>query len=308
MYLFGFAIGLTLGSIIQVLFSRVSPNQFLPGIQKSFDALPKVLCWVEIQNYSFPLTRVIRLTWGRRCSKIVFLSQFSSENEMIISHGYEKKRMNDNWNLLRSCWSRIAELYLDKYDWFVKVNFGSFLIPENLVFQLKQKGIHPESPAYFGGLVVDTNEPNQLKEHANGIGYGVSRGLLRILFRSIQRTTVANDTHSKLCPELLTQSDDRKFAECLVEIRPELGRVTSFSDVWGREAFLPYDPIIQLQLNFGQWKSMFWKGKDPKTTGSGIHCCSSRPVLFHLVDKPQIIPWTQYLEYLFQVVLVDPRS
>ncbi|KAH9253709.1 hypothetical protein BASA81_008327 [Batrachochytrium salamandrivorans] len=297
----------------------------LPPLSQPTHSQPvRVLCWIPFR-YQFknktgmdPLAmtssqeQVDRIlnTYAKLCDKFYFVTQFGNETseyytDAFLAHNYERKDNRDLWNQVSRGWLTVGQRHLEEFEWFIKLDSDSFLIPGNLRLALKQ--FDPNSLRYFGHTIFEQNRRlDDINAQFNvGAGYGISRGLLRKILPYIVRDGVANPSpvpEHKRCVDLVRWGEDVKFADCLRVVVPDL-KPELMHDNHDRELFYPFEPSHHLLILRPGVMDWFWRGKDLNHTRWRFGSLTSRPVLFHHVKLSRGF---YFLDYLFHRVAVDP--
>ncbi|OQR86452.1 glycoprotein-N-acetylgalactosamine 3-beta-galactosyltransferase [Achlya hypogyna] len=97
----------------------------------STDASVKVLCWVNTYDANHARAQSIKATWGRRCDKIVFMSNVEDRDIPTVRvvappthlHLWQKHR-----DIVRVLWRE----YGDSYDWIFKCDDDTYVLVDNL--------------------------------------------------------------------------------------------------------------------------------------------------------------------------------
>lgn len=271
----------------------------------------RMLCWVVLpDDFDSDMTRRARLSWGRTCTKLVLFSMDDDPVQQIIGHHYAKQHHNDNWNVAHHCWSIIHDRFASQFDWFAKIHLQSFFSPRNFLRHAQDSGwTKPTQQLVYAGATAweqrsDVTLPDS--QYAHGVGYVISQALLLVIAPYLPSTTLETVSKERRCGEWVRVSDAAKFADCLREVLPGYtpNRTT---DEYGREVFLPLEPDMHLSTRFGGGSSWYWLGKVRGLNGEKLQCCSSRPALFHAAYNPVSTKWSFFLDYMYHVVLVDPR-
>lgn len=95
---------------------------------------PRILCWV-FSNAAFHKTRAeaVRLTWGKRCDGLLFFSNLADPamNAVLLTKT-ENDAFDNLWHKMSLALQKLAEDYMDDYDWFYKGDDDTYLLVENL--------------------------------------------------------------------------------------------------------------------------------------------------------------------------------
>jgi hypothetical protein len=262
----------------------------------------RVLCWLVLLRVTQEIRYRVEGTWGRDCDQIYYVSKEGRLEDNVIAHRYEPQN-KDLWNQVHRGWARIAEIALNDYDWFVKLDDDSVFYPDNLRFLVRHKKWSPDSIAYFGHTIFEQSRPvNQIRSQFNlGAGYGVSRKLLESIYPYLPNATNSAIPKDQRCPEWIRWGEDVKFSDCLRVRFPNLVPNNTRDDA-ERETFLPFNLFYHLIRSMPAW---YLRGKPAhllNRTQSITGCCSSRHILWHKSRPPQF-----FLSYYFEMTIgVDP--
>lgn len=102
-------------------------------------------------------------SWGPFCDKLLFV--VASEHlqppprnvtvgEVFVVNMTRSAdpRERNIWNKVHNMWSSISDLYLEEYEWFLKVDDDTYLFPDHLR-QFTQY-YNPNIPRYFGHAIM----------------------------------------------------------------------------------------------------------------------------------------------------------
>ena len=262
----------------------------------------RILCWIPSRESRGRLIDRIHETWAKTCDLLIFSSKAANPEKNVIKVEYP---LDQNlWNMVHPAWTYLEENYLDKYDWFIKLDDDTYFVGDN--FKSLVQNRNPDDHYYLGHTayevsksVTDPKAPFNL-----GAGHALSRGSLRRLGPFLPNSNkTLPEGHTRKCDRWVSWAEDVKLSDCLWIAG--IGGPTNSKDTTGRENFMSFPP----QDNFvtvrrPDSKSWFWRGK-PMETGSGARCCSSRPILWHGLKDD----WTgcfYYLHYFLFNVMVDP--
>ncbi|CAH1786604.1 unnamed protein product, partial [Owenia fusiformis] len=244
---------------------------------KTGDGLPRILCWIMTSPGDLMRrTRHVQNTWARHCDIDLYMS--SKENKSFPTIGLNVTEGRSHISMkAKASWTYIYHNYINKADYFVKVDPDSFLIVENLKMYLSR--YNPDEPSFYGHVLNLRGNPF-MKYMSGGSGLILSRESVRRL------VTIGFKNFTKCMPD--GEGEDWKTAHCL-RIAGCIP-VTSL-DEKGRERFLAYHPKRYL---FGNFPRTYLKADDNKAEIKGMDCCSEYPVAYHYVS-----PEDMYLFYYF---------
>lgn len=83
----------------------------------------RVLCMVlTCREYHMTRAVHVKATWGKRCSKLVFISTESNDEIGVVGLEGIDDTYDSLWNKTREGFRYVYEHYLDEYDWFLKAD------------------------------------------------------------------------------------------------------------------------------------------------------------------------------------------
>ena len=280
-------------------------ERYLPPISviKDGKAPYRILCWMPVLNVTTKIALIVSETWGRYCDRFYFVAQDGDLKDQVIAHHYAPMDRHDLWNQVHRGWTRIAEMHLNDFDWFVKLDSDSFFVANNFRYWVEHRKWDPNTVLYFGHTMFEQSRSiNLTRAQFNaGAGYGVSRRLLQLMYPYFPTTRSSFVPVRKRCPEWHRWGEDVKFADCLRVAFPTLLPNNTRDDL-GKETFLPFNPTLHIGSTLPSW---YYRGKDPVITAKQqlpLGCCSDRPVLWHKCRYS--IFW---LDYFYYRVVSDPR-
>ncbi|XP_066966748.1 glycoprotein-N-acetylgalactosamine 3-beta-galactosyltransferase 1-like isoform X1 [Macrobrachium rosenbergii] len=244
----------------------------------------RVLCLVvtyPAHHVSYAL-HVYR-TWGKRCTKILFVTNYVYEED-YDEDGFPRRQREDDelplltvphastrrdglWNKTRDAFRHAYLHYLDDYDWFVKADDDTYLIMENLRYWLHDKD--PEDPLYYG-CHFDAIVPQGYM--SGGAGYILSRGALRAFVEAgMKNKTLAYSQGA--------EDVQMGYFMAAAGVRPGDSR-----DENGRPRFFPFIPADVVvpkskNLSYWYWENLVYDHEQ------GLSCCSDTTISFHYVRK-----------------------
>lgn len=260
----------------------------------------KLFCWVPSRTTDGPMVKRILHSWGRTCDKLIFTSTEENKQNQVVKLNINPTR--GLWNIIHPAWNYIEETFADDFDWFVKLDDDTFFSGDN--FKSLVNGLNPNDLYYLGHTAYH-GQPTKPNSAFNiGAGHAISRGTLRQVapFLPESKKSLPAGNYTK-CPETETWKEDVQLSECLYIA--QAGRPNNTRDAWGRENFLSFIPLDNfVTVRRPNSHSWFWRGK-PNNTGSGVSCCSSRPILWHNLKSGHAGEF-EYIDWFINHVLVDP--
>ncbi|XP_059489913.1 glycoprotein-N-acetylgalactosamine 3-beta-galactosyltransferase 1-A-like [Neocloeon triangulifer] len=226
----------------------------------------RVLCWVCTSSKSHTKSAHVKATWGRRCNKVIFISE--AEDEFLPTVKVDAPPGREGlWAKTVEAFNHIYENYSREYDWFLKADDDSYVIVDNLrKFLLPYNTNEPE---YFG-FNYKTIAPKGYM--SGGAGYVLSREALRRLVK------IAFVGDPKQCPTIAGQgAEDADLGRCLhyAGVYPGDSR-----DSKGHYRFYPFNVewYTNPAIEYTDWwfpHFIKWPQKERED------CCSKYPISFH---------------------------
>ncbi|XP_042238160.1 glycoprotein-N-acetylgalactosamine 3-beta-galactosyltransferase 1-like [Homarus americanus] len=235
----------------------------------------RVLCLVV----TYPLhhtTHAIHIyhTWGRRCTKILFVTNAEEEDDEpgdeelpLLTVPHASRGRDGLWNKTRDSFRHAYLHYLDDFEWFVKADDDTYLILENLRYWLHDKD--PETPLYYGCHFENIVPKGYM---SGGAGYVLSRGALQAFVQAgLRNNTLA---HSQ-------GAEDVQMGRFMAAAGVHPG---DSRDGNGRPRFFPFVPsdvLVPKAKSFDFW---YWQNL-AHDHEQGFECCSETTISFHYVSK-----------------------
>ncbi|ETV73602.1 hypothetical protein H257_11720 [Aphanomyces astaci] len=269
----------------------------------------RVLCWVNTFNATHDRARAIKATWGRRCNKLLFMSNVEDATIPTVrvvappthEHLWQKHRF-----ALRLL-SR--EFDAASFDWILKCDDDSYVIIDNLKSLLARHAGTPSEPVllghrmtlqpwimhhafgdkqhmpldyrYFLGQVTKaTKEQGGLYYTPGGGGYA---------FNAAYLSAITQVLDEPFCIPNAVVPDDWAVSFCMLHLQvvPQDTR-----DGVGRERFHQYSPeqvyywpndtdVLDRQNWHSDHVGIGWK--------NGSECCAADSVTFHYVHDMALV-------------------
>ncbi|XP_022226339.2 glycoprotein-N-acetylgalactosamine 3-beta-galactosyltransferase 1-like [Drosophila obscura] len=225
----------------------------------------RVLCFVYTKSSQHHLqaTGVFR-TWGKRCNKLVFMSDKEDTEIGAVSLPGNGNRI-ETWRKTKQALKYIYDFHLDEADWFLEADAETYVVMENLRHML-----YPYSsamPIYFGSP-----------------GIVMSQAALR-------RFVELSLPNPKLCEPTDTGATMGKLKECLEKVEVVAGNSRDFK---GRRRMYLIDPqarsnsYLRYDPNYWYWQYISYRGQD------GTFAWSNYAVSFHYVQARNMF----YFDYM----------
>ena len=117
--------------------------------------------------------RHVQVTWGKRCDKLLFVSDEANDTFPAIGVKSQPGRNHLTAKTMRA-FDYIYKHHFDDADWFMKADDDTFVIMENLKSLLN--GYMANEPIFFGHPLKFP--PNEVY-HSGGAGYVISKEALQ---------------------------------------------------------------------------------------------------------------------------------
>mmetsp|Transcript_27360 Transcript_27360/g.48373 ORF Transcript_27360/g.48373 Transcript_27360/m.48373 type:complete len:451 (+) Transcript_27360:215-1567(+) len=221
------------------------------------------------------------------------------------------------WEKMWRTWNLVGKEYLDKADFFCKVDIDAFLIVENL--RVYASYLNPDDPWYMGHTLYSRWGIQNLV-YNSGTTYCMSREAVRQLsIRLDYIETTCDKCGGSQCLDRGGAGEDPQTGGCLrdLNILP-----ADTLDSRGRQRFLPFRPrdhLFDVPYKADN-KDWFWAYKGKMAQKQILKdCCSPYPISFHnfktdpaaIYDKDALYE----LEYFFhsapyesRIIGIDPPS
>ncbi|KAH8378274.1 hypothetical protein KR093_010482 [Drosophila rubida] len=260
-------------------------------LQKEFQlkvASVRVLCMVlTCPEYVERFAQHVNATWGKRCSKLVFVSSENYKPLGVVQVVEpEMDSYHDLWNKTREGFRHVWQEYGQDYDWFLKADDDTYVIMENLHHMLS--AYDANVPLYFGHQLRIQN----VNYMSGGASYVLSREALR---RFVEQ---AYGSH-KICPKPdKIGVEDFSMGICLQNVGVHLIDSTRAMTNDDKEKFFPLD-IESYLYNSKSALPAWLREMSVSDVNTGPNCCSIYSVAFHYIKPDRM--------YLFEFFLYRLR-
>ncbi|CAB4058293.1 C1GALT1 [Lepeophtheirus salmonis] len=215
----------------------------------------------------------IQTRGGKRCKALVFVtnSTLHMHDQNIFDIG-KQDTYNTIWGKVKNALRESYERYKNEADWFIKADYDSFAVVENIKYIIEANRIKPSDPTWFG------SQYHLYSKH----GYMAGGGYVMSL-EAVRRFVEIglNLTNNEGC-----QTKDDIGAED-VEMGKCMSRVgvvpTDSRDTYERSRNFPFDVEYVVQPQMPTKKLWYWENIRYPTIFGHPGCCSDTSSLFHYV-------------------------
>lgn len=232
-------------------------------------------------------------TWGKKCSKIRFFIDPTSE---IIPHQFfnyvvqvDMKRSHHDrvcadgkpcrhiWEKVWRSWVYVEEHFLGDAEWFAKIDDDSYFIFENFERLLHEKQWSYKDTHYFGHKLYYGSH-----EYVSGAGTFFSRETIKRLapvYRNMEHEygDRSNFKHGR-CVDRDGATEERTTTICLHNLGIHPAATT---DNDGKERILLWQIPAHLKKERNPNSTGWYWWKKPKYIRGKTDCCSDFPIIFH---------------------------
>ncbi|XP_004534046.1 glycoprotein-N-acetylgalactosamine 3-beta-galactosyltransferase 1 [Ceratitis capitata] len=227
----------------------------------------------------------VKATWGKRCTRLVFLS---SETDVDLGAISVVSKTHDTYDLL---WYKIRQglrhvyvRYYGDYDWYLKADDDTYVIMENLRYSLYP--YQSDMPLVFGYELLQQN----VTYMSGGAGYVLSK---EALYRAVNFGFL-NET---LCPPAnYALPEDYSMSICLqnVGVLPVDGRLMLPGDQ--KQKMFPLQLFDFMNANETLTNGDWIERLTPYELDWGLDCCSNFSISFHYAN-PAVMYLYEFLIY-----------
>ncbi|KAL7041675.1 hypothetical protein ACKWTF_000849 [Chironomus riparius] len=254
-------------------------NQYNRSLADELTRDVRVLCWVLTMPENHKKKAIhVKNTWGKRCTKLLFMSTTADSNLNTIGLPVQETR-SSLWDKTRFALQYVYNYHFDEADWFLKADDDSYFIMENVRYMLSQ--YHSKTSLYFGHRYASI--------HADS-GYMAGGGY--ILSKKALEKFVTKLMHDKdNCKITNEGAEDLELGKCFEN-------QTLFiddRDKLKQKRFFPAG--IMEHINPKTSNNAYWYNRmlyyDSKY--GGLECCSDLLVNLHYINPREMY----MLEHLF---------
>ncbi|KAK7482749.1 hypothetical protein BaRGS_00026047 [Batillaria attramentaria] len=245
----------------------------------------RVLCWIMTSPTNLDTKAVhIRNTWGKRCTKLLFMSSKWNSTFPAIGLNVSEGRQHLTAKTMEA-FRYVYKHHLNDADWFMKADDDTYVIMENLRYFLSS--YNTEKPVYFGHVFKIVTKQGYA---SGGAGYILSKEALRRLATKGHNTSICRQDGG---------AEDAEVGKCFYGLGVKL---LPTADRLGRTRFhclRPWDHIM------GAYDKWFYK-YDANGARGGIDSLSDYAVSFHYISPPRLYEM-EYFVYHLRPFGIIPR-
>ena len=211
---------------------------------------------------------------------VIFMNMTRSWDGCTDNKTGKPKICRHIWEKMWRSWVYVDDNHVDRAEWFCKVDYDTFIFPENLQYYVQdyKKWNAKEEHHYFGHLLY----------HRNIIGgpcvcwsHKTMRAIAEV-YRKMPKGYEGAERNK--CEDREGATEEVTTSKCL---RYELGIEPEEAVDDNHRDFVMLDPyenhLDWNRTKQGEW--WFWKGKEQER-GQMEECCAHRPIAFHKYKFP----------------------
>ena len=175
----------------------------------------------------------IQRTWGKRCNKLLFVSEKTDGSLPILQISVEHGREHLTAKTMQA-FDHIYEDHFNEADWFLKADDDTYVIVENLRYFLSSQ--NTSEPVYFGHhfkVIVAQGY------FSGGGGYVLSKEALR-RFGTRKKNSCRDDTGA----------EDVEIGRCMEKLGVKTG---DSRDMFNRSRFHCFNPETHIHGGYPDW-------------------------------------------------------
>lgn len=145
-----------------------------------------VLCWMLLESPNYKAISAVNTTWGKRCTKTLFLTNFKSNaTNMIDIRKYFQKNTTTDTRMIEAAYQFIYRNYREDFDWYLKTTDETYIVVENLRYLLY--AYDPSQPLSFGHRINEKH--TKISYFSDKPGYVLSKNALERLIEGLNDET-----------------------------------------------------------------------------------------------------------------------
>uniref|UniRef100_A0A7E4VJ40 N-acetylgalactosaminide beta-1,3-galactosyltransferase n=1 Tax=Panagrellus redivivus TaxID=6233 RepID=A0A7E4VJ40_PANRE len=225
----------------------------------------RVYCFIiSTKNRTEEKARHVQATWAKRCNKHVFVTANEASGLPSLDFGLKESRVN----LFAKIEHTLKHIYkneLNNYDFFLKADYDTYVVMENLRFMLLPYS--PDDPLTFGCRLRYMNQYYM----SGGAGYVLSREAIR---------RIVEKGFGKLpqCAPSNRVGEDVEIGECMNALNV---KAVDTRDRQGRHRMVLFSPSMHLVPKPVD-KNLRHYMANPYEHGE--QCCGDYIVSFHYIN------------------------
>jgi glycoprotein-N-acetylgalactosamine 3-beta-galactosyltransferase len=221
----------------------------------------RVLCWVMTSpDTQGTKAKQVQETWGRRCDRLLFVSEKKDDSLPIVEVHVKKGREHLTAKTMQA-FDHIYQHHLEEADWFLKADDDTYVIVENLRYFLSSQ--NASEPIYFGHKFKVIVKQGYF---SGGGGYVLSKEAIRRLGNRQQN--VCQDDEG---------AEDVAIGWCMQKLGVKVG---DSRDSLGRSRFHCLTPEDHAAGLYPEWYFKY----DAHGAKKGIANMSDYAISFHYVS------------------------
>lgn len=146
----GISVGLLLRRNPQIILKKAK-NVVKNKTKSAVSPTVKIACLLSTDPKIKDKFESLYQTWLNKCDKLVIISKPFNMNSEFVPYSIENETFDDLWEKMQYGYNYVHDLYINKYDWFLKADADTYIIMENLKEFLKK--YNPNHAYYFGKYI-----------------------------------------------------------------------------------------------------------------------------------------------------------